>query len=323
MPQHLSDLDLDEVSAVRNPANPGAEILFFKMKEEDNEAVKKKKITTFIKQYLIKYWGDGGAQTFDEKETTQEFNSSICTLTDSLYSITNDGSLSDDDKLNLIKESVGQFVAELSGTADDSLAKEKDDMPKELTEKEKAQAYDDLQKKNADEAVAKAAKEKADAEEAAKAADLKKAQEDINKANQEKIEKQDKLLKEQGEEIAKMKADKEAGVRLEKSKSILEGVGGIEPQDLADVMKGLDKDQTEKLEKIFKAVAEQAKLAGIYKSQGSGTGGSGKGVDALQKLEAKADELMKGDAKLTKEAAFTKACQAEPKLYDEYNASKQ
>jgi polyhydroxyalkanoate synthesis regulator phasin len=68
---------------------------------------------------------------------------------------------------------------------------------------------------------------------------------------------------------------------------------------------------------ILKAANEAAKLGALTKQLGRTDIGGG---DAMEKLDAAAVEIRKGNAKLTPEQAMTQALEENPDLYDEYMA---
>lgn len=83
-------------------------------------------------------------------------------------------------------------------------------------------------------------------------------------------------------------------------------IGLVEDQGeiLRKAYKG-DKDSITKLEELIKGLNEQVKKGSLFKEFGNNQGGTVIG-GALAQLNAKRDELMKSDSKLTSEQAFSK-----------------
>ncbi|MBV9984518.1 hypothetical protein [Bradyrhizobium sp.] len=69
---------------------------------------------------------------------------------------------------------------------------------------------------------------------------------------------------------------------------------------------GGDRGAVDKLLDVVKALTAQVKAAGLFKELGDGRDGGGAGNDAYSQLMAKAEELQKRDASLTREQAFAK-----------------
>lgn len=86
-------------------------------------------------------------------------------------------------------------------------------------------------------------------------------------------------------------------------------------------MKQSDPETYERTMSLLKAAEEQNKQSALFqKNFGTGRTGSG---GAHEKLDGKAQEIMKRDTKLTKEQAFDQACLENPSLVAEYRKEMQ
>jgi len=134
------------------------------------------------------------------------------------------------------------------------------------------------------------------AQEDEKAELVKKAEEQATKAeNAEKIAKEERDVRET--------RDYEFG-------PVLKSIANAERDG------ALPEGTAAKLDEVLKAADEQVKAGDLFKEAGRAGQGTGKG-DAESRLEAAADEIRKGDSKLTKSQAIAKALDDNPTLYDD------
>ena len=149
------------------------------------------------------------------------------------------------------------------------------------------------------------------AQEDEKAELVKKAEEQATKAeNAEKIAKEERDVRETRDYIAKS----QGYVNLAKSDDefgpVLKSIANAERDG------ALPEGTAAKLDEVLKAADEQVKAGDLFKEAGRAGQGTGKG-DAESRLEAAADEIRKGDSKLTKSQAIAKALDDNPTLYDD------
>jgi hypothetical protein len=218
------------------------------------------------------------------------------------------------------KSATTQEVNALFGTTEGTAA---------MANEPQAPTIEDLQKQLAekDEALTKAVAAQEAAE--AKAAELEKAAaadadaDDITKGMPAEVkarfEKMEADTAAAREELAKERdarlddiARAEYG-KMFKSLSIDADTAGPQFRQLEIISPELHKAVITTL----KAADAQAVAAGLFKSYGQ-DGGEGQPTTALEKMQAKADEIAKADTTLTKEQAFAKAMAENGDLYKEY-----
>lgn len=220
------------------------------------------------------------------------------------------------------KSATTQEVNALFGTTEGTAA---------MANEPQAPTIEDLQKQLAekDEALTKAVAAQEAAE--AKAAELEKAAAENKPADTDDITKG--MPAEVKERFEKMEADaaaareelaKERNARLDdiarteygkmfKAVSIDANTAGPQFRQLEIISPELHKSVITAL----KAADAQLATAGLFKSVGQ-DGGEGAPTTALEKMQAKADEIAKADTTLTKEQAFSKAMAENGDLYKEY-----
>lgn len=333
MARKLTKLNIDEISLVGDPANPGADVLFYKSKNGRTEA-----FTEAFKSLIKKYgfYGEDadGAQTFDaicDNRTKQDM---INTLASSLNSIATDGELSEEDKVGLMSQSIDEFKIALAAAAsaetseDAAVGKSKTqeenmtvDISK-MTPEEKAKLKAQLDKEagmgDQQDKSCKTAKSNDEAPKA-DAAPVAKAAEPVDISKQ--LEPLQKMIKDQAETITKMLEAQADAQRLEKARTMTAGLTNSKPDEIAKLMKGMTDEQVGVLETTLKAAAAQASLATILQSQGASLGRVGKAYDKAQQL---ADEVIsKSQKKITKSQALAKVWENNPELYAQYEAERQ
>ncbi len=281
MPKKLHKLNLNEISLVGDPASPGAKVVIAKSA---------KKFVDFLKAKISK-----AAITTDEALVANELQDAMFALSRSLCSIVDDADLSLPEKMTMLAESTEQFLELVQTKGEGDMA---DKTKEEMAAEEKA-------KQDAAEAekVKKAAEEKEKAEAVAKAQAVEKQLEDVRKQNADLLE-----------TVNKMKADKENEVRVQKSKDIAGLAAGVKQEDVAEILKGLNADQTAKFEAIIKTLGEQVKAGDLFHAKGQSVAKAG---SAQAIIDGKVEEIMKSNDKLTKEQAFDRVVKADPKLYDQ------
>ena len=282
MPKKLCKLKLNEISLVGDPASPDAKVIIAKSAKKFADILKAKISKTAI--------------TTDEALAANEIQEAMFALSRSLCSIVDDADLSLPEKMAMMAESTEQFmelVQPQQGEGDmaDMTQEEKD-------AKAKAEAAAEAEK------VKKAAEEKAKAEEIAKANEaVAKQLEDVRKENAALAE-----------QVKKMREEKETEVRVQKSKDIAGLAAGVKSDDVAEILKGLNADQTAKFEAIIKTLGEQIKTGEMFRPVGQSVAKAG---SAQATIDSKVEEIMKSNTKLTKQQAFDRVITADPKLYDQ------
>lgn len=300
MPHLLKDIRLEEISLVDAGANPGANILFFKRARPQVVADLRKLFAT-LKPAATESFAksmDEVAATFDQVEATDDAWEMLNTLWRSLASILSDASLSTDQKASMIADSLSQYL--------DAMSSEEADMPdvtKQQMDEAIAKAVAEAIGKNKQETDAAIAKAVADAKAAAEA-DLQKVRDaaaaEVKKAN---------------EELAKLRGERDAEVRLIKAKSMV-GKAPITAEEVSKLLAQLDADGTVLLEKVLKATNAALEQADLFKEQGSSyTPERGEAVEELDKAAA---AIRKEKPELSEAQAQALAVERNVNLYAEY-----
>lgn len=297
MPQQLSDMTIDEISIVDDPANEQSRVLIVKAKSQFTPCADCAS-------------PDKCAEMQKCAASMQKANSDTASKGQAMTG----GNSVDPDAAALAAASFQEFQMDI-----ENLSKALEDAEAKLGALEK----------RADEAEGKLK----DAEDVIKAKDaeietLKKSaekpapeptEEEVYKSLPEAVRKQLDAAKEATEALAKMKAEAEQTEAITKAKTF--GVGNADEVGplLLRVQKGMTTEQdAQVLEQLLKSVGELTKGSKVvlFKSLGSSTATDGE-PSAL--LQAKADEIHKAaEGKLTKEQAYAKAVDENPGLYNDY-----
>lgn len=325
----LSGIELDEISMVDRPANPGARLALFKRDGDITD-------TAAAVEAIVK-----DAKSFNEiwlaTDIEEEWWKLSSALRNSISSILQDDGVPN--KKAAILTSINQFAVAVVGEVDDSVAKgttmdpKADTISKADHEKALSDLRAELAKAQTDAKVAALLVEhrkhydslgdaaKADflaKDEAGRAAIVKAASEppdhiakqmaDLAKANRELQERLDKA-----------DAEKRDAAALAKAKEILGEAGGS-AEELAGVIKNLDEAGVAALAKQFEGQRTLLKFAGgkpPFQPVGkTATGQQTEGV-AKSAFAAKVDEVRKADPKLSKEQAEARVLESNPELYDQ------
>lgn len=325
----LSGIELDEISMVDRPANPGARLALFKRDGDITD-------TAAAVEAIVK-----DAKSFNEiwlaTDIEEEWWKLSSALRNSISSILQDDGVPN--KKAAIFTSINQFAVAVVGEVDDSVAKgsamttkTEDTISKADHEKALSDLRAELAKAQSDIKVAALPVEhrkhydglgdaaKADflaKDEAGRAAIVKAASEppdhiakqmaDLAKANRELQERLDKA-----------DAEKRDAAALAKAKEILGEAGGS-AEELAGVIKSLDEAGVAALAKQFEGQRTLLKFAGgkpAFQPVGkTATAQQTEGV-AKSAFAAKVDEVRKADPKLSKEQAEARVLESHPELYD-------
>lgn len=253
MPSELKELQLVELSAVTNPANEEAKILFMKNKGG------------MFKQLRERLFGEKEAQTMAEMAATDPLYKLFSLFCDSYYSIMGDDELDAEQKRAMIAESLGQYEAALSATNQEK-QRETDTMG--MTEAEKAEL------KAAQDAAAAAKAEAAEAKSKAEAAEQRAADAEAkSKADAETKAKADRAA--QAADIAKLCP----GVKSELVEAVLSAMPEAKSGD------------ENPLTVLLKQVGEIAKTSAVFQKQGSDNAGQADAKARLETMiKSKMDE---------------------------------
>lgn len=128
---------------------------------------------------------------------------------------------------------------------------------------------------------------------------------------------QEATIKKQGEEIAKMKHQEEVRKVRDEFADLAPFVDMEKFAENVVKLRGHDEDAANDLIESTQRLAKQLKGTGAL-LRPIGKNGDGDAGDAEQKLEKIAKDLQGADSELTDEAAFAKATEDNPELYQEY-----
>lgn len=353
MPNKLVDLQIKEVSGVDVTANMRK---FLIVKSASQGSSLKEKLTNIVKQYLPPK--NGTAMTFTQAyayETLDDQLSDLMydagwALRDTIKSIMADTSV--DNKIEAIQQALNEFsqvivgsfqqVLTMAGTvtltpaitatpittnkrkegkqmsifSEDVLKNLPEDVRKGIEElQKKADQADTLQQ-----TVTDLQKQVDELKKGAQPSSSTSPEDDIFKgmspAAKELVMKLQKQAKE-AEELAK--AEKEARLNREFVTKAAELKGlNVKADEFGPVLKAVAEkcpEQFEKLEAVLKTASNAILTGEVLKEVGSSGSSSG---SAWDKIEKKAEELLKGETSLSKEQAISKVIQQEPQLYEEY-----
>ena len=319
MPNRISNAQVDEISFVNRPAEPNAVVAFFKRDDSDDEEIGKGQPTSGavmasggkrgFMDALAARLGMGAKEEEDEMEeeevSEEDMEKSIDDLIKSeaerLLKLEadeggkthssersandpNDGGGMNESVMDSASDEVKEFVAKLEAERDEAIAKNAE-FTKAADGKE--DESDDLMK-NADPALV----------------------EMIRKADQ-RAEAAEKIAKAERNQ----RIEKEFVAKAEDLPHL-----GEEPETLGAMMRtiseAVDDETYEKLDFLLKAAEAKLNESSLFKELGgSGTGTTG---DAYAQLEAIAKSIQERDTLDSYEAAFDKAMDERPELYERY-----
>lgn len=329
MPHQLSNMDINEISLVGEPANPGANVLLYKNKAgrpassavDDTNVVKDllKGLTELVTKFGVSL----------EVDTSKVQKEMLGVLGENIQEIATSTKLSKSKKAELIKKSVTEFNEELLKALplDYNVNPEEDPLMKTDLTKMSAEDKIALAKALQEDADVKKATAEADAEDAAdggaddamEGKKLKKAKAAVDAteaAITKALEPLQKQLKD-AQDIAKALQDKdEDRTRMEKAKELVGAMPGVKVDDVAKMLKGMTAEQVTQLETVTKAANEQARVAKLLEVKGGVVVKEG---SAIAIAKGKAAEIMKADTKITSEdVALAKVWEQNPTLYDQH-----
>lgn len=309
MAQDLSDMTIEEISLVDDPANEQARVLIVKAK---GGAKGKKAPHMEPDGDEGKPDGDGDG---DEADTAMRLKKALDEIAPELVQAVTGGKPVNPEAAAMAAASLKEYhmdIETLSKALEDAEAR-LETLEKRATDAEAglAEANEIIKAKDAElETVNKAAGGEEDGP----------SEEEIIKSLPESIRKRLEDAKVAEEELAKAKAKAEEDEAIAKAKEL--GVGKAEEIGplLLRVRKGMtteaDATTIETLLKAFSAVSDKSLL---FKSMGSDDASDGE-PETL--LKAKADEIKKANPGLTDAQAYTKATEENPDLYNAYVAKR-
>lgn len=334
MPYQLSGLRLNRVDLVPDGSNPDAHIVLFKSKE-------KKKMAKTAKRKVAKKPAakkpdsrPKGKQRGEEDEEDEDDDVRMSREDDD-----EEDELEEDD--NAVDEEEEDDDVEKSEDDEDDEAEEEDD-----DEDEKPRRKSKTPAKKNKKKVAKSASEEADDDLADDDEDAVDDEEDLEidedvvkampKAIRAKLEgfiektnsrlaRLQKTAKSAARTASIEKAKRERLEFVEKAKRVIPNLPGTheEKGELYQALysgEPVSADVAKGIVKLLKA--GDAAIASLMSETGRGRARTDEESDAISELREKASEIQKANTKLTKEQAFEKACQENPKLFGQYKLEK-
>lgn len=283
MAHEITDLSLEEVSAVDVPANKDSRVVLLKAGERMDE---KERLLKRLTELLGKAEKPKAKESDKEDEKEEE---------------------EDDDKMpDFMKKQLEELTKQVA-----TLQKANEDLRKELTgQVEKSAAVQDF-RKGLSEPLLKAfdAMDKDGQEEFIKSFQRNGAKEDPVAKALEQVTKEHAAT---ARELAVLKQESELAKVREDLKD-LQGVAKVD--DLAAAYLKLSKSDAEAAQEVLnqiKVLAKQAKDGGLFKVLGRDGQGAG---DVNAEIEKRATAYQTANPSVTKEAAIAKVLELEPDLY--------
>lgn len=309
MAQDLSDMTIEEISLVDDPANEQARVLIVKAK---GGAKGKKAPHMEPDGDEGKTDGDGDG---DEAEAAMRLKKALDEIAPELVQAVIGGDPINPEAAGEAAASLKEYVMDienLSKALEDAEAR-LETLEKRATDAEAAlnEANEIIKAKDAElEAVNKAAGGEGD----------DNSEEEIIKSLPESIRKRLEAAQAVEEELAKAKAKAEEDEAIAKAKEL--GVGNADELGpmLLRVRKGMTTEaDAAAIETLLKSFSEVSGKSLLFKSMGSDAAVDG---DPEALLKAKADEIKKANSGLTDAQAYVKATEENPALYNAYIAKR-
>jgi hypothetical protein len=324
MANKLTQMEIDEISLVDDPANGDAKVVIVKAKADPNfkpcpgcpnrgacmakgQCLAKADPVTKFRETL------DGLATDDEDRSVVE--NAVDELIKGLATSGNDAAQAADEELTMDLEQLTKSLEDAEAKLAE-LAKRVEEQDAAL-----AEAQDVIKAKDSEIEQAKAKKGyggkqmmKEDGEEEDEV--MKSLPESIRK----RLEETEAQAKEATEQLAKMKSEAETKDAIAKAKDL--GFGDAEKVGplLLRIAKGTTTAEDATLvEQMLKSAAEVSGKSDLFKAIGSDSAVDG---DPEALLKAKADEIRKANDKLTPEQAYVAAMDQNPQLYNAYIAKR-
>lgn len=321
MANKLTQMEIDEISLVDDPANGDARVVIVKAK--GGEGFEPCPGCTTRQKCMAKGYCMAKANAIAGPMT--KFRETI------------DALAADDEDRSVVEKAVDGLLKELttSGNQDfeeitmdlEQLSKALEDAEQKLTDLAKraddaeaalASAQDVIKAKDAEMAEMKAKKgydmKKEDDE------DEDEVMKSLPEAVRKRLEETEAKAKEASEALAKMRQEAETKEAIAKAKDL--GFGDAEKVGplLLRVAKGMTTaDDAQAIEQLLKSAGQVSDKSDLFKAVGSDTAVDG---DPEAMLKAKAEELRKSNDKLTREQAYALAMDQNPGLYNAYIAKR-
>lgn len=305
MAQALTDMTIDEISLVDDPANEQARVLIVKAKGGKKPYSKS--------DDMDEDDAESNTDPDPEEEKATRLMARVKKAIDEIaprVAQTLAGSLSaDNDAADAAAASLKEYVMDI-----EALSKSLEDAEAKLAAlTTRAESAEDALK-DADEVIKSL---KAAAQPANQPSDeevLKSLPEAIRKRLQDAEEK----AKAAEEAVAKARDEQERTEAIAKAKDLKVGDPAVVGPLLLRVAKGMTTaDDAKALTDLLKAAGEVSAQSALFKSIGSDVAVDG---DPEELLKAKADEIQKANAGMTFEQAYVKAMEQSPALYNAYVA---
>lgn len=323
MTTKLTDMTIDEISLVDDPANGEARVMIVKAKNPKNPMAGTDAEMSEMDEDMP---DDEEAEAKPKPKKKMQAPLPYENMDDRLLKFRDaleDAELTDE-QTDAVEKAAEELVAfAVTATETASAAKEKtmdlEQLSKALGEAEAKLAALEKRADEADAALAEAneiIKEK-DVELSSVRKSAGEGEDEVLKSLPEAIRKR---LEDAEAEIAKVRAENEEREAVAKAKSL--GVG--EPDKVGPLLLRVEKgmttaDDAKVLTALLKGVGEIAVKSALFKALGSAASEEGSPEEQLQ---AKADEIAKSNPKLTKEQAYAEAMKQNPQLYNQYVAKR-
>jgi len=316
MAQQLTDMSIDEISLVDDPANEQARVLIVKAKSGKKAATKG--IEVEITEEDESTDADGME---DEDEKTKLLMARVKKAIEGIaprVAQTLAGSPSaETDAANTAAASLKEYVMDI-----ETLSKSLEDAEAKLAALAKRADEAEAALKDAGEVIKAKDAEIETLTKSAEVAAEPAAEEDVLKSLPESIRKrlEESEAKAQAAqaEIAKMREQSELTEAIAKAKDIKVGSPEVVGPLLLRVAKGMTTvEDAATLETLLKGAGEVADQSALFKSVGSDAAVDG---EPEELLKAKATEIQKVNTGMTFEQAYVKAMEENPSLYNAYVA---
>ena len=294
----LSDMVIEEISLVDEPASPGAHVEIFKRAgaQDDTSMSAAAVIATVLNameamsdEIITKALTGSGSGSADQSELAKAvFNEVLMDITE----------------LNKALQEAEDRIAAAEG----AITKANADHAAELAAKD-----GEIAKLNGE--IQKGKKKKGDG--ADKEPDGDPDDEEFMKSLPESIRKQLEEGREAKVELAKAREKQELDAAIAKAKTLGSGDPEVIGPLLLRVRKGMTTEaDASALETLLKSTAKIVDASNLFRVAGAGGGGAEAEPDAIMK--AKAEDIFKAaNGGLTKEQAYTQACNENPQIYDQ------
>lgn len=301
MSQLLSDMTIDEISLVDDPANAQAQVVIVKARSG-----KKKPASPDVE--------DGETDEMDTDSLVAQVKKALAHIAPRVAQTLAGGFSAEDQSVTDATEAAAlEFEMDIEALAKsleeaeakiEAVAKANEDAQAEI-----ARLNEELAAK--DEEIAKAREGAGEEEDV-----LKSLPEPIRK----RIEESEAIAKAAQAEIAKMKDAAETAEAITKARE----VGFGDPEAVGPLLMRVRKGMTtvadaDALEAMLKSAAAVDKSSGLFRTAGVDQARPAGGESAL---DAAAAEIQKANSGLTREQAITKALEANPDLYADYVAKR-